>query len=136
MTKRFFSRNPMDILWGLAYAGFAAVAFSLWVAFVTAGKHDEVVAEYGLSPVQIMGTYVAIAAVVGPLLGFLRPALQYRLGAFIVGSLIGVTIYLGIALAMGGLDRPTFIVSSFIGILIGGGLGLVQFDEERKNAGG
>src|SRR4051812_23169998 len=96
---QLISRSFRDWGWGIAWAFGYAVLYSAWVAFVSGGDLTRPLEESGQTPLQIIAAYFAIAALVGPLLGLFRPALRFRLGAFVIGSVVGFATYAGFGLA-------------------------------------
>ena len=129
------SRSLRDWGWGISWAFGYAVLYSAWVVFVSGGELTRPIAESGQTPLHIIATYFAIAAIVGPLLGLFRPALGFRLGAFVIGSVVGFVTYAGFGLAGGDSDGTYLIVAAVVGVVAGGGLGVVFFDRQRSRAG-
>src|ERR671912_1750238 len=125
---RLISRSSRDWLWGLGWAFGYALLYSAWVAFVSGGDLTRPIESIDQTPQQVITTYFAVAAVVGPVLGLFRPFLSFRLGAFLVGSLIGFATYAGVGLSMGYADRTYYIIAAVIGVIVGGGLGVVFYD--------
>ena len=122
---------PRDLVWGLANGLGLAVGFSIWVAFATAGRGAEIHARYGLTPLQIVFLYAVAGILGGSLLGLLRPYCGSRLGAFLVGAVIGIMSYGVIGITMSGVSAQAFAGALVLGIIVGGGLGVVWRDEAR-----
>ena len=131
---KVISRSSRDLGWGLAWTLGYATLYSAWVAFVSGGNLSDRLKGIDQTPLQIIVTYFAIAAVTGPILGFFRPALRFRLGAFLIGSAVGTATYAGVGLSMGYADRGYYVIAALVGIVAGGGLGVVFFDEQRAKA--
>jgi hypothetical protein len=113
-----------------------AALFSLWVVIVTAGRADDVVAKYGLSPIGIVGSYFASGAAAGALVGFFRPATQYRLGAFLVGCAAGTLVYgAGLFATTGKLETSDIVIAAILGTLVGGGIADSQFSQRAEKQG-
>jgi hypothetical protein len=129
---QLISRSHRDWGWGVSWAFGYAVLYSAWVAFVSGGQLTRPIEAGGQTPLQIIATYFAIAAVVGPILGLFRPALSRRLGAFLIGSVVGFATYAGFGLAAGDADGTYLVIAAVVGVVGGGGLGVVFFDRERS----
>jgi hypothetical protein len=129
-------RLRADMTWGMGYGLSMATLFSVWVLLVTAGHGNDVQGKYGLSPGRIVGVYFVCGALAGALVGFFRPATQYRFGAFVVGAAAGILVYGAAALAMtGGLRKADFVIAAILGTLVGGAIADSQFHDHRKGQG-
>jgi hypothetical protein len=118
-----------DLIWGIGWGLGLAALFCLWVALITMGQADAVRTRYGATPTQIMVTYLVVGGVGGTLLGCCRPLTRHRLGAFLVGTVVGTMLYFAVGTAMTGFTTKTLLIASPLGIIVGGGLGVVWRDQ-------
>jgi hypothetical protein len=118
------------VRWGLTHAARVAIPFSLYVLIAAVARGTSSAPQYGLSAGGIIAAYWLAAVGAGVLLGLLKPFLRYRLGSFVVGAIMGCGVYGTVSLALPFPIRETWVVPIFLGVMIGGGLGLVEYDEQ------
>ena len=75
----------------------------------------------------IVGYYVA-ALVAGVALALLRPLGNTRLGAYVLGTVIGFLVYSSVGVLAEGLSREVFVIGAIAGLAVGG-LGVVAYDQ-------
>ncbi len=124
------SRLPVrdNLRWSFAWTLWVATAFSGYVLIVSLLDGSTRFQRYGLSPWQIIATYYAAAVLAGVALGLLRPLTDGRLGAYLVGVLIGFSVYGAIGVSMYGLTGKVAGIAAICGLLVGG-LGVVFHDQ-------
>jgi hypothetical protein len=105
--------------------GFTVIA--LLIAFVSGSPQD---LKYGVSVWAIVAGYWLAAILCGLLLGVLQPYTRYRFGAFVVGALIGCAIYGSAMIALPAELAGYWGLAIVMGTVMGGGIGLVEFDEK------
>jgi hypothetical protein len=82
---------------------------------------------FGISLWSIAAVYWGGAAAAALIVGALKPIARYRFGAFVLGTLAGYVTY-----GMASLALPLpwqWWIPLIPGVLVGGGLALVWFDE-------
>jgi hypothetical protein len=88
----------------------------------------------GMTLWGVLLTYWIGAILAGLLLGALKPLTKYRAGAFAVGTLVGLAVYGTAMLALPEAhDAPWWLVL-IPAVLVGGGLGVVFYDDEEGSA--
>jgi hypothetical protein len=117
--------------WGLRIGLAAATVYSLIAAVVALGQRQIYFSRYGLALWQIVGSYYIAGIACGVALAFLYPLTSHRWGAVLLGFLLGTIVYGVIAIAIGGLHPFALVAALIPGILVGGGLGLVEFDRSH-----
>lgn len=129
---KIISRSlAIDVRWGLAW-GLGMTFFLSVVATVTTLGHTRDFAErYGLTFAQLLGSYLVAGTLGGLILGAFRPVTKSRFGAFLIGSVLGITSYWTIRISMGHSSRGDLIGMAVIGTIVGGGLGVVYFDKDK-----
>jgi hypothetical protein len=119
--------------WGLSIGLAAATVYSLIAALIAVGQRQIFFSKYGLTVWQIVGTYYIAGIACGIALAFLYPLTSHRWGAALLGFLLGTMIYGFIGVAIGGLHPFALVAALIPGILVGGGLGLVEFDRNHQS---
>jgi hypothetical protein len=116
--------------WAYRHAVPLAGLFSVYVAVVAVLGGGRLVSRSFGNPWAVVGAYWLAAAIGGFALAVLKPLARYRLGAFLIGCVVGSAVYGTAMLALPTVvDAPwwTFLPPA---IVVGGGLGLVEFDSE------
>jgi hypothetical protein len=120
---------PVNLRWAFAWTFIFATGYSILVLIHSAIRGSTYWPAYHLSTWEIIGLYYAAAVVNGLLLGLLRPLLKWRIGAFVLGTMAGSVIYGAFGLAMVGWNQPVAWIALILGVVIGGILGIVWYDE-------
>jgi hypothetical protein len=118
--------------WALAWTLCFATLYSLWAAAISLVQHRTYFPEYHLSIWSIIAVYYVASLVCGIALGFFYPLANRRWGAALLGLVLGFTAYATVSVAMFGLHRLPILLALIPGIIIGGGLGLVIYDDDHK----
>jgi len=122
-------RLRKDLHWGLGWAWGFAAACSAWVLVMSIFRRSLEWSEYNTTTFAIVGTYAVAGTGAGVLLGVLRPLTTRRWGAFLVGWLVGTLVYASVMVPMGlGREAPWWL-ALVPGLLVGGGLAVVWYDE-------
>jgi hypothetical protein len=138
MIVNFISRSSIgaDIKWGLSWGFWLAGGFSLLgsALFLLQGTVLGHPSRFSF-PLVILG-YLAMGVIGGLLIGVLRPFAQGRIGATILGIIIGIVVY-GIAMivAVGEkefLSFPGLVSTLVLGIIIGGLSGHNTWARQRR----
>ncbi len=119
--------------WGLTTSLFFATAVSIWACLVALLRRQFYFPQYHANLLQIVAAYYVAGLLCGLALGFLYPLLDRRWGAVALGFLLGFLSYGTIAVTMVGFHAPALWIALIAAVLIGGGLGLVEFDEAHKS---
>ena len=134
IRSRLASNHRTRLQWGLAWGLSAATVCSGIAAAFAVLQHRTYFPQYGLGLGKIVAAYYIAGVLCGLLLGVAYPLIATRWGAVLVGFLLGTIAYGVVAVALVGL-RPLALGAAVIpGVLIGGGLGLVAFDESHDRA--
>jgi len=118
--------------WAIGATFFFATACSIWAAIVALLQHRTYFPQYHASLWRIIAAYYVASILSGLTLGFLYPLFDRRLGAVLLGFLLGFLCYATVGVAMFGFQRLPLAIALIPAVLVGGGLGLVEFDEEHK----
>src|ERR1700741_2769175 len=119
--------------WALAWTLAFATLYSLWAAAISLVQHRTYFPQYHLSIWSIIAVYYVASLVCGIALGFLYPLADQRWGAALLGLLLGFMAYAAIDIAMFGLHRLSILLALIPAVIVGGGLGLVIYDDNHKN---
>ena len=117
--------------WGLSIGLAAATVYSLIAALVAVGQGQIYFSKYGLTLWQIVASYYIAGIFCGVALSFLYPLTSHRWGAVLLGFLLGSIIYGVVGVALVGLHPFALVIALLPGIIVGGGLGLVEFDRSH-----
>jgi hypothetical protein len=115
--------------WAFGWSYAFAILYSGYVLVLSVVRGSTSFPAYGLSTWGIIATYWLGATLAGLILGFCKPLTQYRLGAFLVGTLVGSAIYGTAMLALPQARSGPWWLALIPGVIVGGGLGLVEHDE-------
>ena len=118
-----------NLRWALSWAGWLAAAFSAWVVLASLARGSFQWPEYHATTWKIILSYWVAALLGGGLVGLLRPVTQFRFGAFLVGWIAGTLVYGSVAVAGGFAKEAPLWLAAIPGLIVGGGLALVWFDE-------
>lgn len=123
--------------WGLGWGFVYAAAASLWAIAVALLQRRIFFPEFGdegMTLWLILVSYWVAGSVAGLALGLLYRLAERRWSAFLLGCILGFVAYGTIGIAMLGIRPLTFGIAAIPAVIGGGGLGLVSFDDERKNS--
>lgn len=119
--------------WGLAWALSFATAYSAWAAGVALLQRRTYFPQYHLSIWQIIAAYYVASLICGVTLGFLYFLMSRRWSAPLLGFILSFLSYAVVGVTMFGFHAFPFVFAAIPGVIIGGGLGLVFYDEEHRN---
>jgi len=117
--------------WGLSIGLAAATVLSLIAAVIAVGQGQIYFSKYGLTLWEIVGSYYLAGTLCGAAVAFLYPLASHRWGAVLLGFLLGAIFYGVVAIALVGLQLIALVIAFLPGLVIGGGLGLVEFDRSH-----
>jgi hypothetical protein len=117
--------------WGLSIGLAAATVLSLIAAVVAVRQGQIYFSQYGVTLWEIVGSYYIAGILCGVALAFLYPLTSHRWGAVLLGFLLGTIFYGVVGIALVGLQPITLVIALLPGLVIGGGLGLVEFDRSH-----
>jgi hypothetical protein len=121
------------VSWGF-FVGACLCVFLLPAVVLTGNRP---LARYGLTPLEIAALYVLAGTLGGALVGVLYPITRWFLGAFLLGAIALLPVYLGFALLLAG-DTPLsarWVIGAVPAFFVGGGLGAHLWSGEHKHAG-
>ena len=118
--------------WAIAWTLSFATLYSLWAAAVAVAQHRTYFPQYHLSIWSIIGVYYVASLVCGVALGFLYPLADHRLGATLLGFVLGFIAYATMTVSMFGFSQLPILLALIPGVIVGGGLGLVIYDDNHK----
>lgn len=135
---RFVSRSSIgsDIKWGLGWGLWLAGGFSLLgsALFVLQGTVLGNPSRFSF-PLVILG-YLAMGVIGGLLIGVLRPLAQLRVGATILGIIIGIVVYAIAGIVAVGekefVSLPGLVSTLVLGTVIGGICGHSTWARQRN----
>jgi hypothetical protein len=119
--------------WGLAWTLSFATAFSAWAAAVALLQRRTYFPQYHLNIWEIIAAYYVASLICGVTLGFLYFLASRRWSAALLGFLLGFVSYAVVGVTMFGFHAFPFVFAVIPGVIIGGGLGLVIYDDEHRN---
>jgi hypothetical protein len=119
--------------WGLSWALFFATGFSIIAAAIAMLQRRTYFPEYHASLWRIIATYYIASAFCGIALAYLYFLFDRRWSAVLLGSMLGFLSYAVIGIAMFGFHAFPFVIALIAGIVVGGGIALVRYDEEHKH---
>jgi len=102
------------------WTGAFAVLFSIWVLALSAFRGSSSFEAYEMTAAEIIRAYFAAALIGGLVLGWARPLTSHRLGATIVGAVVGTVIYTSVAISMSGVQPRAVEAGLVLGVLVGG----------------
>jgi len=111
--------------WTYAFATFYS-AYALLLGLLRGAASFS---SYGLSTWGIIAAYWLGATAAGLILGICKPLIRFRVGAFLVGTLVASAVYGTLMLAMPPTQTAPWWLALIPGVIVGGGLGLVEYDE-------
>ena len=115
--------------WAFGHTTRVAAAFSAYVLVVALARGSTRYLAYGTSVWGILAAYWLAAIVCGILLAVLRPLTRFRLGAFVVGAIIGTAVYGTAMLVLPLPENASWWIPPILGTIFGGGHGLVSYDD-------
>ena len=135
---RLLSRSSLisDVKWGIGWGLWLAAGFSLLgsALFVMQGTVLGNPSRFSF-PLVVIG-YFAMGVVGGSVVGLLRPLAQQRLGATLLGMIVGIFVYaIAVLVAVGEKEflSPAGLYSTFtLGTVIGG---IAGHNTWKKRAG-
>jgi hypothetical protein len=119
--------------WGLAWTLTFATAYSAWAAGVALLQHRTYFPRYHLNIWEIIAAYYVASLICGVALGFLYFLGSHRWGAALLGFLLVFVSYAVVGVTMFGFHAFPFVFAVIPGVIIGGGLALVIYDDEHRN---
>jgi len=126
MTRRSYFRA--NLKWAFGWTLSFATLFSAYVLVLSLARGSTWFEEYHSSSWTIILGYYVAAVPAGLALAVLRPLGSTRLGAYVVGVVIGFLVYGAIGVLMEGFAPLTFGIALIAG-LVTGGLGVVTHDQ-------
>jgi hypothetical protein len=118
--------------WGLSIGLAAATVCSLIAGLVAVGQGQIYFSQYGLTLWEIVGSYYIAGVSCGVALAFLYPLTSHRWGAVLLGFLLGTIFYGVVGIALVGPHPFALVIALLPGVIVGGGLGLVEFDKSHR----
>ena len=131
---RWHPSTRADLVWGAFFGLSLATGFALWVIGLAVLQGSPFFSQVGVSLWRLLGFYYGMGLALGLLSGTLRPLTRQRWGAALVGTTIATLAYGGAGILLLGWSSPRVLLALVPGILLGGGLGLVFFDEARERS--
>jgi hypothetical protein len=116
---------------GLFFGWGSAAVLSLRVLVVAIVARSGYVTRYHLSVAGVLFGYWIAGTALGLMIGFAHPLGRSRWGSFVLGFILGWLAYAITGLVSSGWDSSWLLFSLFPGLLVGGGLGVVFYDEEH-----
>jgi hypothetical protein len=108
---------------------FMATAFSILVLILALLRRSWYFDTYGMSAAQIIAGYYGAAVIGGITAGLLWPLTRWKLGSFVVGTVVGFIFYDCLGFLMYGWGSHLLWVGGIAGVIVGGGLGVVFHDQ-------
>jgi len=117
---------------GFGFSLFGALAVSLAAVTNAIGRRSIHYPEFGVTLWGILGAYWCAGLLCGAFLSLAYPLLSRRWGAAAVGFGVGFITYAVVGILLIGL-RPLVIgIAAIPAVLVGGGLGLVIYDDDHS----
>jgi hypothetical protein len=114
--------------WGLSIGLAAGTILSLIAAVVAVRQGQIYFSQYGLTLWEIVASYYMAGILCGVALAFLYPLTSHRWGAVLLGFFLGTIFYGVVGIALVGPHPFALVIALLPGVIVGGGLGLVEFD--------
>ncbi|MFW6201501.1 MAG: hypothetical protein ACOC8B_02920 [Gemmatimonadota bacterium] len=130
-----------NLMWGVGWAALFALGLSLWVSLMYIIFGAEVLDRDGGSFGATVRGYFAGAVAAGLIIGAFRPFLRSRVGACLVGALVGPLTYAGFDMGYAGTDGLVGQLSADSAIvftlaaMVAGALGGLLLHRQFKKAG-
>ena len=118
--------------WALARTLTLGTLYALVAAEVSLAQQRTYFAEFQLSIWSIIAVYYVASLVCGLALGFLYPLANHRWGAALLGCILGFNAYAIVDMSMFGVHWIAILVALIQAVIMGGGLGLVIYDDDHK----
>ena len=120
-SRSLLSNVGFGIAWGLGMA----FVFSLLVGMLALLRGSDWNPRYQVSTLAVIRGYFLAGLVGGAVFGLLRPLAQSRLGAAIVGVIVGPFVYGAIATTVAGQPHWADAAAIIPGVLVGGASGWI-----------
>jgi hypothetical protein len=118
-SANFLPDLGFGILWGLALA----FLFALFVGALALLRGSDWNPTYQVSTVAVIRGYFVAGALGGAVFGLLRPLARHRLGAVVVGTIVGPIVYGAVMTVVDGQPQWTSGPTIIAGVLVGGAVG-------------
>lgn len=119
------------VRWGLSHSWKFAAFFSVYVLCYSALLPARGSRIGGFPLWGVVACYWLAAVLAGALLGLAKPLTRFRFGSFLVGALVATSVYGGFGILFAGSLGVGLFAGLILGTIVGGGIGLVEFDEHR-----
>jgi hypothetical protein len=116
-------------LWSISFA----TVYSIFAIAVALLQRRSYFPEYHASLWRIIATYYIASILCGLALAYLYFLFDRRWSAVLLGFILGYLSYAAVGIAMFGFQLFSFVFPLIAGSLVGGGVALTIYDEERKN---
>lgn len=117
------TRIVNNLGWGIAWAMAFAMLLSMFVGVQALLRGSAYFESYGLSLLEVVAIYFGSGLIGGFAAGLLRPLARSRVGATVMGALIGPCVYGAISIAMGDRGGSITLVALAAGIPVGAACG-------------
>ena len=118
--------------WGLSWALSFATVYSIIASAIALLQRRTDFPEYHASLWRIIAAYYVASIFCGLALGYTYFLFDRRWGSVLLGFILGFCSYATVGVAMFGFHVFAFAFALIPGLIVGGGLALVGYDEEHK----
>ncbi len=115
--------------WSISFA----TAYSIIASAIALLQRRTYFPEYHASLWRVIATYYIASILCGVALAYLYFLFDRRWSAVLLGFILGYLSYAAVGIAMFGFQLFSFVFPLIAGLLVGGGVALVIYDEEHKN---
>ena len=118
--------------WGFGWSLSFATVYSVFASGIAVVQQRTYFSEYHLSIWRIVATYYVAGIVCGVALAFFYFLFDRRWSSVLLGWILGYLFYATLAMAMFGFTVFAFVFPLIAGLIVGGGVALVEYDEQHK----